>query len=316
MNAREFIGTKCEGPELCCSCGLNRATKLISKSVKTTFTDFTALIKNPSQYICDSCLNLYNDKNMRFKPIYSDAKGTYRIIDRSEVLDIIRNPADEFVLSLPYSFKKHHWLYAGVSNKDVAKIGTDDRTVIVDYRKTDINQLIDNIADLLQYGVPRSEIISGKYSIFTLSKFPFVKNVDDEILKDVRQSGLVELIVKYTPAVKNKKIYESEEETMLTEAEKNAVNLLGAIASGSEYRIQNGLQFWSDYFERRINRFKRLDPNEFVSKLAESVGTSNTCGYHDMVTALSDDQLSDIMDVIRKETHLLVSIVYSERKKD
>ena len=317
ITAREFIGTECEGTELCCSCGLQRANKTLKKAIKSSFTDFTAMIKNPSKYICDSCFNLYDNSDMRFKAIYSDTKGTYRIIDRTEVLDIIRNPKEQWVLSLPYSFKKHHWLYAGMSDKHKANIGTDDRTVVIDYDKTDINELIDNIRDCLNYGIPRAELISGNYSIFTLSKYPFITRMDSEIFAPVRQDGLVELLVKYSPAVKKKLIYESEEENpMLSTSEMNAVNLLGLIAEGSNFRKENGLQFWDGFFERRINRYKDLDSHEFVSKLAESVGTSNLCGYQDMIKTLDEDELNNIMEIIRKETKLIVTFVYSERKKD
>lgn len=316
-NGRVFIGTECVGDKYCCSCGQQRAKVSIKKAIKTTFTDFTQLITNPSLYICDSCIKLYNDKNMRFKPIYSDCYGTYKIIDRSEVLNLLCNSKDKFVLSVPYSFKKHHWLYAGVSSPQKAYIGTDDRTVIVDYKRFNVTQIIDNVQDCINYGIPRNEIITGNYSIFTLSKFSFIKDIEKEFFSDARSSGLIELAVKYTPAIKNKKIYESEEENqMLTTAEVNAINLLGLIASGSEYRVSNGLQFWDGFFERRINRYKNLNAHEFVSCLSESVGTKHITGYQNMIKELSEDDLQEIMNCIRKETHLLVSIVYSERKKD
>ena len=316
-NGRIFIGTECVGDKLCCSCGRQRAKLNIKKSIKTTFTDFTQLITNPSLYICDSCIKLYNDKNMRFKPIYSDHPGTYQVIDRNEVLKIIRNPPKKFVLSVPYSFKKHHWLYAGVSSPQKAYIGTDDRTVVVDYKRFNVTQIIDNVQDCVNYGIPRNEIITGNYSTFTLSKFSFIKDIEKIYFSEARSYGLIELAVKYTPAIKNKKIYENEEENqMLTPAEINAVNLLGLIASGSEYRVSNGLQFWDGYFERRINRYKNLNAHEFISNLTEAIGTNHISGYQNMVQELSENDLQEIMNCIRKETHLLVSIVYSERKKD
>lgn len=316
--ARIFLGKECWGDNICCSCGKISAKNPAKKALKKTFTDFVQFIQNPSTYVCDSCLELYEDRNLRFKPIFSDTQGSYRIPERPEILQIIRNPPEKFILSVPYSYKKHHWLYAGLSTRKKAYIGTDDRTVIIDYSKVDIETVTDKITDCLCYGVPRTELILGIYSVFTLSKFGFIERLENNLFAPIRQSGLIELIVKFSPAVaaKDKKIYENKEENgMLTNAEINAVNLLGFIASGSAYRAKNGMQFWDGFFERRINRFKHLNAHEFVSKLAEAVGTNHNSVYQQMIKEISEEDLDEIMTTIRKETHLLVSIVYSERSK-
>lgn len=314
-NARNFLGSgKGKGKALCCCCGIKRADKLTSKSIKSTFTDFTALIQFPSEYICDSCIELYECKDMRFKPVFSDRENDYRVIDRTEVLNILANPPDRFVISLPYSFKKHHWLYAGISSKEVALVGTDDRTVMIDYRKNNIAAVISSIEKMIGVGVPRTEIISGEYSIFTLNKFPGIEKYES-IIAPMRHCGATELIVKYTPAVKEKKIYESKEENiMLTTSEINAVNLLSSIAENSIYRIENGISFWGGFFERRINRFKSLSPKAFIEKLAASVGSKEGI-WTNMLKDLTDSELEEIMNDIRLKSHILVAVVYGERSK-
>lgn len=95
--------------------------------------------------MCDSCEKLYTDKNMRFKLIYSDQRGTYKIINRQDVLDILCNPPKEFVLSVPYSYQKHHWLYAGLSDQHKSYIGVDDRTIVVDYDRYNIKEVVENV---------------------------------------------------------------------------------------------------------------------------------------------------------------------------
>lgn len=314
-NARIFLGSGSgEGDEMCCCCGMTRARKHISKALKPSFTDFSALIKFPSQYICDSCLELYDCKDMRFKPIYSDKAGSYRVIERQDVLKILEDPPKKFVLSVPYSFKKHHWLYAEMSSDEIACVGTDDRTVIFDYRRNDIPKIIGCIGEMLDFGIPRGEIISGNYSIFTLNKFPGIEKFED-IISPVRHSGAVELIVKYTPAVKEKKVYEKKEDNiMLTSSEINAVNLLSSIAENSAYRIENGISFWGGFFERRINRFKTLSAKEFVEKVTAAVGAKEGI-WTNMLKDLSDSELEEIMQDIRSKTHILVAIVYGERSK-
>lgn len=317
MRARRFItGGKDVNAAVCCSCGVKAGTTEMKRAIKTTFTDFPQLVLTPSTMICAECERAYNDKNLRFKPIYSNKRGEYRIIERTEVLDLICNPQEEWVLSVPYSFKKHHWLYAGLSNRHMAYIGTDDRTIIIEYDKINIAELVNSIKDCIAYGVPRKELKAGIYSVFTLVKFPFL-NSCEELFEQVRPSGLIDLIVQYTPAVKNKKTYERKEEnTMLTSAENNAVTLLGCIAKSSKYRVENGLQFWDGFFERRINRFKSLGTHEFVSKLSEAVGSINNGGYAEMVRDMSEDDLNDMMTVIRSKTHLIVAIVYAEKDRD
>lgn len=315
-NARYFLGSGSgNGDKLCCSCGQVRAEKAVKKSIKSTFTNLDDLIKFPSMYICDSCLELYNNPDFRFKPIFSDNPGSYVVIERPRALQILSDPPEQYVLSLPYSFKKHHWLFAGISTRETAKIGTDDREVVLDYKQHDIPMIIGEIMEMISLGVPRSEIITGNYSIFTLDKYPFVKN-SEALISGLRHCGGVELIVKYTPAVKEKKKYEKQEENlMLTASEINAVNLLSSIAENSVYRMENGMQFWGGFFERRVNRFKELNIKLFAEKLTTAVASKEGI-WCNMLKELTEEELEDIMADIRSKTHILIAIVYGERSKN
>ncbi len=314
-NGRFFIAKQCKGNEICACCGEQRAEKPLAKVLKNTFTEINQLVKAPSDFICESCEKIYLSSDMRFKCIYSATMHSYEVIQRTDVIEKICNPQKQWVLSVPYSFKKHHWLYAGLSDEHHAYIGTDDRTVYFSYDKHNISYIVEQIQDLVTYGVPRAEIISGNYSVFSLDKYRFIP-IYEEHIQPLRSCGLVELIVKFTPALKEKLVYKSEvENPMLTQSEFDAVNFLSSIASNSQYRIENGIQFWQGFFERRVNRFKNFEATIFASKLSESVGASQGI-YIDMLTQKSNEELESMMKEIREKTHILISIVYSERNKN
>ena len=103
---------------------------------------------------------------------------------------------------MPY-FKKHHWLYAGISDDQIAYIGTDSRTILIDYTQYDVKAIIETVVSMIGYGIPRKEITVGKYSLFTESKYPGLRQLE-EIIKPLRASGAIELFAKYTPAIKEK----------------------------------------------------------------------------------------------------------------
>lgn len=135
MLARIFMGFGCEGEHECVSCGLSdRANTPLKRSLKSNFVNFDELMVGKSDFICESCMALMADPDMRFRAVYYREPGKKNIPERADVLEIIKNPSDEWVLSLPYSNKKHHWLYAGLSDTQRAYIGTDNRTIVIDYQ--------------------------------------------------------------------------------------------------------------------------------------------------------------------------------------
>lgn len=310
MKARIYMAKQCGGDHECVSCGLSdRAEKLISKTVKSTFCSFDELMIGKGKYICEGCASLMEDKDMRFKAVLFRAPGEKETPAREEILKIIKDPPNEFVMSLPYSYKKHHWLYAGMSNREIALIGTDNRTIPIDYRRFDVPCIIDTIRILINTKIPRHEIISGKYSTYSRYKMPDIDKYDD-IISGMRACGAVEMIVKYTPpAEKGKEI--KGEKIMITVDEKNAAMLLLEIAINSEVRKSDGIRFWSGYFERRINRLKNLEMHEFASKLASAVGCSKIGTA--IIDAITDEE--KVMDEIRKKTNLIISIAYTIYKE-
>lgn len=310
--ARLFMGGQREaGGNACASCGSDCEGVRISKGVKNTFTEISQLLQTSGIYICGKCEELLNDSDMRFKPVLFEHSGEKQVIERERVLELIKDPLPEWVLSVPYSFKKHHWLYAGLSNKSKAYIGTDNRTVLIDY-SFNVREAVNTIVHMIDIGIPRKQIISGEYSIFTTLRYPDLR-LYEKTISGFRHTGAVELIVTYTPAVKNKIKYETGESEMTTETEKKAITILGAVAKASRYRMENGMQFWDTYFLRRINRYKKLGLNEFLSKLCDAVNTDITKFRLDIEGIENEEE---IMSEIRDKSKLLVALAYNEIQKN
>lgn len=310
MQARIFMGRDYEGSYRCVSCGrVNCDCNLVKKSVKNTFVNFDELMLGETEYLCASCQELLNDPDLRFRPVYYCQRGQKQILVRNEILPLISYPVDQFVISLPYSNKKHHWLFAGISNTRCALIGTDTRTVVVDYQKHDIPALVCLIGEMICASVPRSEIISGHYSVSTRHKIPMIDAYEAKIAEH-RPGGLVELIVRFTPAVTQKITLEGDV-PMITQNENTAAMVLFSIAARSQYRTKNGIEFWGGYFERRINRLKHLPLHEFVSKLSDAVGAPQV--FTGQFEKIDNDE--EIMGEIRNKTNLLVSLAFTMNKE-
>lgn len=310
MQARQYMGYQCIGKHKCVSCGLpESANNRISKTLKTNFVNFNELMIGSGMYICDACKTLLEDKDMRFKAVFYEVIGEKQLPNREDILGIIADPPEEFVLSLPYSFKKHHWLFAGLSNRSRALIGTDDRTVVIDYKRNDVKNGIEIVRDMINSGVPRKEIITGHYSTFTRYR---EKNIDEyeNVLSQLRPSGAVELFVRYTPALTKTKKEREEGDSMITEMEWKAAEILLSIAIRSSVRAKDGMMFWGGYFERRINRLKELKLHEFVSRLSDAVGAQ--MAYVEGIEGIEDEEKEQrIMKEIRDKTNLIVSLAYT-----
>lgn len=306
------MGDPCRGDYECVSCGLSdRASDTINKKLKPTFVALSNLMLGKGSHICTSCVAIMEDRDMRFKPVFFTQPAEKRIPDRKDILQILKNPPDQFVLSVPYSMKKHHWLFAGLSSSNLALIGTDNRTIEIDYLKNDVKLVIETIETLISMSVPRNEIICGKYSTFTRYTVPDIQQYD-EIIGTMRHCGAVELFVNYTPAPEQK-IKLERKDVMISDIEKKSAEILMDIAYHSTFRSNLGQQFWGGFFESRINRLKNLELHEFISSLMGAVGTSyiNT----KLLTVLSEDEEYKIMDSIRKKTSFLVALAYTYNKE-
>ena len=300
------------GEHKCASCGVEARADLNYKTVlKTNFINYDELLISGGAWLCQSCVDILEDPDMRFRPVLFRAFGVKEIPERETILPLLKSPPKQFVLSLPYSFKKHHWLFAGLSTNEVALVGTDSRTVEINYHKYDVSAIIGEVQRMIGAGIPRHEIINGRYSVFTRAKYPGVDE-SEAVIEKMRPTGAVELFVKYTPAQKEKIEFKGEP-TMITETEAAAAQLLYNISTSSQMRVNDGMRFWGGFFERRINRYKQLPLHEFASKLAAAVGSG--CNLNStFVNGIPEGQEELIMRDIREETNLILALAYEINK--
>lgn len=304
------------GGDACVSCGLPRANTPISKAMGSTFNAF-GLILNDSRFICPQCMELFKDRAGRTKFLLYAEQGKQRIVEREDVLPIIKAPpASEYVFSVPYSFQKHHWLHAGLSTPRTAYIGTDNGTVIIDYQRHDIPRLIDTSIDAVMCGLPRKELTIGKYSVFTRARFGATLDAWETALAPLRHGGALDLIVRHIPAVKKKKSFTIEEDgKMFSDTEQKAIAIISTLAHASRYRRENGLAFWQSFFKRRIMRNIDYPLNQFFSGVARGV----FCDVHaldvTLVEGMSEDDSRAVMKDIKQKADLLIAAAYTAMKE-
>lgn len=317
--ARIFMGGEARraGDEICTSCGRPLASAAVKKAMSAAFNQ-TGFLLFRTMHVCPACLALFGDKDGRSKILLYRAPGQKKLLDRQEVLPLLADPPREsFVLSVPYSFKKHHWMSAGLSCAKSVFVGTDDRTVALDYTAHDVPDAIAAVGEMLLAGVPRTEIPSGRYGVLTRARFGRALDEWEARIAPLRPCGGAALFVKYSPAAAGKKnAPPSVEKPMYTKEEEMAVRLLADIAAASQYRRENGLEFWKTFFKRRIVRYASMDLHEFVSSLAGSCGCSPQglpvapCGD------LSPEDEEAVMDAVRREPDLLAAAAYTMLKSE
>lgn len=312
VGAPSFLET---GAEICASCGYDTAVNPVKKLLANSFNQ-VALLRNPSAYLCGRCFSLLKDMNARSKPVLWKKPGKYEILPRENVLGLLKEPPEEYVLCIPYSFQKHTFFYAGVSTKDRAYIGTDDKCVVLDYKAFDIPVVIDLIGKMLREGAPRREVENGVYSTFTRARYGKALAEWEKQLSPLRPDGGVELIVRYSPAVKNKMKKSYEGDNMWTDSEKTAIRLLSALAKPSNVRKTRAIDFWSNEFRRRLARFQEeKDLHVFFSKVAGSLQCGVTLDVS-LIDEIDDSAAPEVMRDIRDKLDILIAAVYTAHKEE
>lgn len=304
-----------DGNHTCASCGREYAYKQAKKALSSAFNQ-TEFFLFPGMYLCDGCLKLFGDKDGRSKCLFYPAPGEKKVIDREEVLPLLEAPPQKpFVLSVPYSFKKHHWLFAGLSGYPHVMVGTDDRSVELDYGKYDIPGAIHIIGGMLVYGVPRSEVATGTYSVLTRSRYGGKLLEWERILAPLRPCGGVELFVRYAPAVKKKLPFEKEDD-VFTDTENKAADLLASVAASSLYRQENGLAFWKSFFIRRVQRYASMDLHSFLSSLCGAVSCPGSDLTHvtTVIDGMTEEEEKAVMETISQKPDLIVAAAYTKLK--
>lgn len=314
---RQFMtgGHVLECGEICASCGQARASDKIGKVMSSSFnqTDFFLF---DSIYICGACKALFSDKDVRSKCLLYLEAGKKQVMAREDVLPFLANPTWPFVISLPYSFQKHHIIHAGISENGQAIVGTDSMPVFLDYKNFEIAAAIMLIAEMLTAGVPRKELQSGKYGIYTRQRYGSLLDKWELNLAPMRPYGVIELLVRYQPSTKTKTKSFIQGGEVFTDMEQKAINLLVSLAYASRYRRENGMEFWSSFFKRRVARHSGKDVNTFFSAVAQSIACDSTLLDLAPIDALIDmDAGTAVMKEIAEKADLLIAAAYTVHKE-
>lgn len=316
LEARRLLnGNEQEGD--CCICGgkIDGNAIPVLKALGGSYTDFDNTIKAIGDKCCRHCQGVLKDSACRTKNILCQKSGIRTAITPDAVWELLEYPLERFVLSVPYSYKKHHWVFAGISTPGELNIGTDNRTI--QYRPKEDKPIKDAIVELISMGVPKPQIISGSYHPSIAIRVGKRLDELEEIIAPHRLSGLVEFITKFAPKPESSAKKFKGDERMITKEQSNAAIYLSLIAQGSEFRATNGQQFWGGFFEHRINRVKGYPFMEATSKLMEAVGytTTRSGGLNLFLESISEETQKEIVNTIEEQTKLCVTLAYNEIKK-
>lgn len=296
----------------CAICGGDSAEGIpVKKAVSGSFTDWQALIAAQGKTCCPECRRIIATSQMRTKCVLCVDDGDIRFVKYQDVFDVIQNPPERFVVSVPYSFKRHHWLYAGISSPERMEIGTDTGTV--EYIHSKHSAVLDAIIKMIEAGVSSIQIESGNYRPGSIALLGSVFQELENVIAGYRGSGLVRLLCKIAPKDKND---QWRMEDMRTNEQSNAALYLLTLAKCSNFRVDNGLQFWGGFFEARINRVVDLPFDEATNKLMESLHCVANSGIANLIDQFDDKRKNEVMNTLRTQGKLVVSLAYSDLKKE
>lgn len=283
----------------------------VKKAVSGSFTDWQALYAASGRKCCPKCREIIANPGMRTKCVMCVSNGEIQFGKYEDIYHIVKNPPERFVISVPYSYKRHHWLYAGLSTPQKMLIGTDTETV--EYRPVKHGIVLDAIETMIAAGVSAKQIESGNYHPSSIALLGAKYDELENIISQHRGNGLIRLLCKIVP---KEKIDNWEVEELRTSEQSNAALYLRALASCSKFKAENGMQFWGGFFEARVNRVLDLPFEEATNKLMESLQCSPSAWIAKLIDELTDDQKKEIMETLKKQAKVCISLAYSDMKKE
>ena len=293
------------GNNQCCICG-EMVEHCIpdNKVLLSNFTDFQIAYQYSGDSICTGCAMLFKNPDLRQQCILSTAAGDIEVISYEDAFNLLDTPPSQFVLSVPYSHKKHHWLYAGLSTPEKILIGTDDSTIMyIPERHKKMKELINK---LLHQNVRKQELISGNYNIMNYASSVQEIKYFEEIIGNSRSNGLVKLLVTICPIDKNKK--EINEPTQQYQYSK-AHELLYLIAKAIPARAIDGIKFWNILYISKINKHKNKPLRKFANDICKELFAlpANTIELNSFLDNFSEEEGESIMQEIRQNPVLCTS---------
>jgi hypothetical protein len=311
MSARRLLHRQQEQDgDSCLSCGQMCAGKPLG--IGDSFTTIQQLRLLPGDTVCSGCAGLLGDAQLRYSGIVANSEGLTRV-KREEMWPSLTGQQGDFVATWPISRKKHCWLYAGLSTPEEWQIGSDAQTVVFNLREHGPAQ--ESVFHLLNLAIPQSNICSGQYHPKFLSQYlPQIEQAEN-LIANHRASGLVEFLVYIGPRVKSP--LEERIETMIDPADELAAKFLSLIAGNSDYRINQGMDFWGGFFAARIERVRNLPLADQASRLMQSLlipahGSGVIAEFLNDITA---EETKQIEQSISRRPKLVIALAYSALKE-
>lgn len=283
------------------------------------FTAFGAMADASLPDVCLGCASLLAGRPgdtpppLRMFSFWCDGT-TLRELDRPGIWAALSQPpSGEWVLSWAQSRQVHHWLYAGVSNASLMRIGSDVCTI--EYRPDRDRVIVDTVHALLYSPtgsaplLSRASIVSGDYHPSAAQKFGAARLASlDAKLMPYRNLPLLDLVASCAPMSSG----QPTEEEVIDEHTRVAARLLAAIAGNSEVRSSDGKMFWGGFFKHRVERFKGLPLDRAVSRLIDECGVSapRSTPILQILESLRGEEEAKVVDVLRGSTALCVSLAY------
>lgn len=312
INAREFLSSN-HNKGNCAVCGgvVEQENLNIKKVVSSSFTDWDTLFKGGGTGCCNACMEIIKEPKMRSKCVLSTKSGSIEFVDYTKVYDVITNPIEQFVVSVPYSYKRHHWLYAGLSTPQRMLIGTDSCTI--EYIPNKHKQCLESIVTMREMGVPLRQIETGQYTPAYIAIMGDKYNELESNLLPNRGTGLVRFLCKISP--KDKKDFKGDEIVRTTEQDNTAL-FLSVLAKSSKYRIENGIAFWGGFFEARVNRVIGLPFDIATNKLMKSLHCNPNSGISEIIDGFTDVQKTSVMSTLKEQAKVCIALAYSDTRKE
>lgn len=311
------VGCRCA---VCADSVFDAATKLPS-----SFADYASLLAPETDIHCKGCEKVLSGRPgddpppLRTRSLIV-AGGRLSIVDRPAMWAALTcPPPGMFVLSYAVSSRKHHMLHAGVSTASHMCIGSDSGTI--DYVPARDKQLLDAVSELLsrsndKQSFPRRAIESGFYQQSSVMRFGAARHaVLETIVAMYRRARplLLRLILWCCPSQEQPR---EEIEDVIDPVDAMAARLLGAIAYGSAYRVERGIEFWGGFFTHRVERFKRLALRDFVSRLMTECQCMPkfSAVAVELMSSISEEETSAVEASLRDRSSLVLALSYEQSR--
>ena len=291
------------------------------RSLGNMFNGWELLRSQDANQICAGCKVVLGGRPGSSPPPLRTM--SVRVMLSAPVLEIMSNedwwpllqspPGEAQVVSRAISRKKHHIQFAGISVGETWRIGMDNAAATWSHSP----ELLHATLSLWRLGANRIEIVTGRYSHGLLARQPKAVMEHDKTARRWRGPAL-DVVAFALPQDEKPKRKSKEVLPMpLSQTDQISVHLLAKLAWGSNYRVENGLQFWDGYFLNRIVRFSRLELPDFVSRTAGELGVrvSDMSKIGNMIDTMNEDTQAAVSKALQERPELLHGLAFGKMEE-